>query len=237
MPKDRKTVVSRDVKFLGLEESKSTHEDFSPVTPDEQASFDKSCGTKQTIDVHHGGIKETSSSNDEPQRFEEQENADTSSCSEEPFRGFPRLTNPNSSLDDDPFRGFERTEVDEHGNPLLYLADNFSSDDEFYDAEAAMSAAEVSFKDATSGVEREEWISAIREEIRCLISNETWEIVEKPPNTKVIGCRTVLRKKYNPDGTLSRRKARVVAQGFSQRPARRQSSRQNELSPTALDTT
>jgi hypothetical protein len=33
-----------------------------------------------------------------------------------------------------------------------------------------------------------------------------------------VGYRTVLRNKYASDGTLDRRKARVVAKGFTQRP-------------------
>lgn len=42
--------------------------------------------------------------------------------------------------------------------------------------------------------------------------------MDKPPQEKVIGCRTVLRHKYKPDGSLDRHKTRVVAKGFAQRP-------------------
>lgn len=51
-----------------------------------------------------------------------------------------------------------------------------------------------------------------------LVANDTWELVEKPDNGSIIGCRTVLRNKYNADGSLEKRKARVVARDFSQRP-------------------
>ena len=34
----------------------------------------------------------------------------------------------------------------------------------------------------------------------------------------MIGCRIALRNKYNSNGDLERRKARVVAKGYSQRP-------------------
>lgn len=51
-----------------------------------------------------------------------------------------------------------------------------------------------------------------------MIDNDTWKLVEGPSDGKIIGSRIVLRNKYNPDGILSRRKARLVAQGFSQRP-------------------
>jgi len=48
--------------------------------------------------------------------------------------------------------------------------------------------------------------------------NDIWKIIEEPAGTKVIDCTTVLRNKYNPDGSIERRKARVVAKGFAQRP-------------------
>ena len=38
------------------------------------------------------------------------------------------------------------------------------------------------------------------------------------PDAKIIGCRWVLRTKYNADGGTERRKARLVAKGNNQRP-------------------
>lgn len=71
-------------------------------------------------------------------------------------------------------------------------------------------------QDALNGPDRKLWLNAVCDEIKSLIANDTWSLVEKPQDAKIIGCRTVLRYKYNSDGTISRRKARVVAQGFSQ---------------------
>jgi len=55
-------------------------------------------------------------------------------------------------------------------------------------------------------------------EIKFIIKNDTWQIVDRPEDAEVIGSRMVLRNKVNPDGTINRRKARVVAKGFAQRP-------------------
>jgi len=96
-----------------------------------------------------------------------------------------------------------------------------SSDEEnitWHEAELAMNSMKISFKEAISGSDRDEWKDAIYTEIKCLVKNNTWKIVDKPMGTKVLGCRTVLRNKYSSDGSLKRRKARVVAQGFAQRP-------------------
>lgn len=51
-------------------------------------------------------------------------------------------------------------------------------------------------------------------------SDLSWKmtLIDKPSNEKVIGCRTVLRNKYKTNGELDRRKVRVVAKGFTQRP-------------------
>ena len=43
-------------------------------------------------------------------------------------------------------------------------------------------------------------------------------MVELPPGKVAIGSRWVFKLKRNPDGTIDRYKARLVAQGFSQRP-------------------
>lgn len=54
--------------------------------------------------------------------------------------------------------------------------------------------------------------------MKGLISNDTWELVGKPKNANVVGCRVVLRNKYLADGSFDKKKARVVTRGFSQRP-------------------
>lgn len=79
-----------------------------------------------------------------------------------------------------------------------------------------MCTAEIPFAQAISSDNGEEWRDAIYEEMKCLVEHDTWDIVEKPIDAKVIGSRIVLRDKYGSDGQL--RKARLVARGFSQRP-------------------
>jgi len=78
--------------------------------------------------------------------------------------------------------------------------------------------AEIPWNHALQGPDAVEWKEAILTEIECLVKNDTWNIIDRPKNYDVIGCRTILRSKYKPDGSIDKRKARVVAQGFSQRP-------------------
>jgi len=55
-------------------------------------------------------------------------------------------------------------------------------------------------------------------EIQAHIENGTWILTTLPPGQNAIGCRWVFLIKRKSDGTVDRYKARLVAQGFSQRP-------------------
>jgi hypothetical protein len=48
-----------------------------------------------------------------------------------------------------------------------------------------------------------------------IMSNETWEVVERPYGCKPIGSKWVFKKKLRPDGTIERYKARLVIKGYS----------------------
>jgi len=53
--------------------------------------------------------------------------------------------------------------------------------------------------------------------LKSIIENDIWKIVKRFESAEVIGS-MILRNKYKPDGTIERRKARLVARGFAQRP-------------------
>jgi hypothetical protein len=61
------------------------------------------------------------------------------------------------------------------------------------------------------------WKEAIRSEMDSIMSNRTWEVVERPYGCKPIGCKWVFKKKIRPDGTIERYKARLVVKGYSQK--------------------
>ncbi|KAH0816603.1 hypothetical protein GEV33_006188 [Tenebrio molitor] len=67
-----------------------------------------------------------------------------------------------------------------------------------------MAASEIPFSEAIHGADKDEWKDAILSEIKSLVINDTWDVVDKPDHAKVVGCRTVLRNKYAADGTLDR---------------------------------
>ena len=57
----------------------------------------------------------------------------------------------------------------------------------------------------------------MEKEMGSLRLNEVWELVELPPNRRIIGSKWVFKRKVDADGEVKRYKARLVAQGCSQR--------------------
>ncbi|GJY00450.1 ribonuclease H-like domain-containing protein [Tanacetum coccineum] len=70
-----------------------------------------------------------------------------------------------------------------------------------------------SYRDAFSDPN---WQNAMRDEYHTLIKNKTWTLVPRPPDTNIVRCMWLFRHKYLADGTLSRYKARLVANGSTQ---------------------
>lgn len=53
-------------------------------------------------------------------------------------------------------------------------------------------------------------------ELTSLDANHTWDLVSLPPGKIAIGCKWVYKAKFNPDGSLNKCKARLVARGDKQ---------------------
>jgi len=62
------------------------------------------------------------------------------------------------------------------------------------------------------------WRAAMEEEYSVLLSNNTWDLIPRPPGANVVTGKWIFRHKYLADGSLDRYKARWVLRGFTQRP-------------------
>jgi hypothetical protein len=74
----------------------------------------------------------------------------------------------------------------------------------------------MSYEEAISGPQKEQWIAAINEEKQSLGLNAVWELVIAPKGANIVSCKWVFKIKRLPDGRIDRYKARLVARGFSQ---------------------
>jgi Reverse transcriptase (RNA-dependent DNA polymerase) len=77
------------------------------------------------------------------------------------------------------------------------------------------------YEEAMSSNDSAKWKEAINEEIKSLLAHGVWEetnMKDVPTGVVPIGCKWVFKIKRNSDGTIERYKARLVAQGYTQRP-------------------
>ena len=77
-----------------------------------------------------------------------------------------------------------------------------------------------SYHEALARPDSEVWLAAMRRELDSLEARSAFERTTLPSDRKAIGLRWCYAYKFNPDGTIivGKEKARLVAQGFSQRP-------------------
>ncbi|CAL8107783.1 unnamed protein product [Prunus armeniaca] len=61
-----------------------------------------------------------------------------------------------------------------------------------------------------------DWIMAMQEELDQFTRNDVWYLVPRPKDLNVIGTKWVFRNKTDENGVITRNKARLVAQGYSQ---------------------
>jgi hypothetical protein len=73
------------------------------------------------------------------------------------------------------------------------------------------------YSEALDSESKMEWDRAMKREITSLKDNNVWDLVKLPRGGKVVGCKWVFKEKLGPNGQVARFKARLVAQGFSQR--------------------
>ncbi|XP_031281873.1 uncharacterized protein LOC116140369 [Pistacia vera] len=59
----------------------------------------------------------------------------------------------------------------------------------------------------------EVWRAAMKEELVMIEKNQTWNLVDRPQNKKVIQVKWIFKKKLKPDGSVFKHKARLVVKG------------------------
>jgi hypothetical protein len=105
----------------------------------------------------------------------------------------------------------EDDNVSTRKSKITRIAKSFGDDYIVYLVDDTPSTTE----EAYSSTDVDSWKEAIRSEMDSIMSNATWEIVERPYGCKPIRSKWVFKKKLSPDGTIERYKARLVIKGYS----------------------
>ena len=71
---------------------------------------------------------------------------------------------------------------------------------------------------ASTGPDAPQWAKAMQDELQILADQNVWDVVPTPANRNIVGSKWVFKIKRDAAGSISRYKARLVAQGFSQQP-------------------
>lgn len=61
------------------------------------------------------------------------------------------------------------------------------------------------------------WTYTMYHEMKSMVNNDVWELVELPRNCKAIDCKWIFKTKTDSKGKIERFKARLMAKGFTQK--------------------
>ncbi|GJQ68313.1 hypothetical protein Trydic_g16908 [Trypoxylus dichotomus] len=189
LPDERKVIITRDVNFI--EESSIISEQLNDFAPEELVESPENRKEVIYFPVINNPISEVDSDENNPEIVAMKRGPGRPTMEKSGSRGRPRKVYNMIP------QNHEATFAEEAEQAFL---------------------AEIPMNIALNGPDAEMWYNAMADEIASMIKNETWKLVNRPIKDSVIGSRIVLRNKFKPDGTLERRMARFVAQGFGQKP-------------------
>lgn len=194
MTNGKKVIVSREVRFLRDKVNEPVATDPKPVwsieeydDTEEELHQQQEIVEEEQVDNGNGDVSTT----DDDYENAESESSDESSEEEEQL-------------------ALRRSARANKGIPPAYLKDYVAvTCDESYEPK--------SYADAMKAADSEQWKEAMKEELESIEQNQTWELTDLPRERKAIGSKWVFKKKLDECGKVVRRKARLVAQGFSQK--------------------
>lgn len=71
-------------------------------------------------------------------------------------------------------------------------------------------------KTVAEALQDADWVNAMQDELNQFERSQVWHLVSSPLDKSVIGTKWVFKNKLDEDGTVTRNKARLVVQGYSQ---------------------
>ena len=115
----------------------------------------------------------------------------------------------------------EDTVTDEATEPVLQRSGRERHRSDYYREKANIASNQLieptTVEEALASTDKDKWLDAVEKEMESLHGNDVWDLVELPKNRKAVGSKWVFKLKVGADGSVEQHKARLVAQGFSQK--------------------
>lgn len=184
LPEDEIVIASRDVRFSRNTSSNAgKYESFKPDDAQSHSTINESTNAKETVE-----IKLKSPVHIPVNLFPVDDVEVVNADEREIHKDHAEARTPRINLEEDlpdgadaeTRRGRRRSKIlrtGQRGRPRK-LFHEVANSAEYYNAEQAF-LSEVSMKQALSGPDSEEWLDAIVSEIRAIVKNDTWELVER----------------------------------------------------------
>lgn len=156
MPDERRVDIARDVRFIGLSKTSSKTEDFDKISIDEdddQSQIEAIFPLRSPHD--HDPSEEIDNQIDYDSDRNEEEDAQVEPDPQQRGRGRPKIMRTG-------LRGRPRKQ---------YHTENYTNE-----TEETAHLAEISLEQA---VHAEEWFQAIVSEMRSIVKNDTWTIINR----------------------------------------------------------
>ena len=109
----------------------------------------------------------------------------------------------------------EPTDTENTPEPSLRRSPRDTRPPDYYSQQCNLTTEEP--KSAEDALKSQNWCDAMEAEIASLRQHDVWDLMELPQGRKPIGSKWVFKIKRNDDGSIERYKARLVAQGYTQR--------------------
>jgi len=193
LPNDRRIHISRDVKFFNEFSSKESSEDIiSEETRNGRLKILKDVDTDdRKTETVIGHKHDPSPIQAERQQIIENlaidEEEETEAEITEPLKrrpGCPKGAKTNKSTLPEKEYNLRSSSKQRTQSPIT--VESSEDEAEYHDSMYALFAGEITFSDAVTGPYATEWKDAIYDEVRSLVANDTWDLVERPNVSNII---------------------------------------------------
>lgn len=205
-PESHKIVAARNVVFNeehSITVTDSPQSELTQQTPNKTLQSRNSTQTWNST-LNNETLKQAESPQIEP------EESNVSGSDEEAEE--QKFCTPSGSILKTNFRRNKRRECRDKMNPKFLDYDCYVA----FSAQSWIEEVPMNYRDVFGREDEKDWLAAMDDELNSLNENNTWQIINKPPNAKLLSTRWVFKIK-DESPNCRKYKARLVAKGFLQK--------------------